>query len=662
MARRIPLAFRIAGIVSVFVAALIGVVTLVIGIRLNSALGELTLENSLQIAQARALQLGELMDKLYWQLKMIAIRNQIATGDQKTLETAVLGLQGNVSPEVVGAFYAWPNGDYFTSAGARGSIADRDYFKEIFEKGAEKSVGKAVISKSINAPIIVTALAVKGDDAKTRGLVAFQFKLDKLSEIATGIKIGKTGYGFIVDSDGLAIAHPTAEAVMKLNVVEGDKEGFKGLSALGKRMVAEQSGSGIYLKPDGTEITAFFVRVPNSPGWSLGIAVPSSELHATSDALILLLLVIAVLAVLAAIAISILIARSIVKPIKFIVAGTGLIADGDLTLETLDFNETRRVVSRGDEVGDAGRSLDTLFKSLSTVVAEITTAAGQVSEGSEQLSQTAQGISQGASEQAASIEELSASVEELASTVRQNADNTSQADALARRVTQNADESGKAVGKMVESMTQIAGKISIIEEIARQTNLLALNAAVEAARAGEAGKGFAVVAEEVRNLAMRSAEAAKNTSSLIEEAVKNSESGVAINSEVLKNFQEITERANKVSQVVAEIAAASEQQDQGISQVNRAVEQMNQLTQQNAANAEESASAAEQMSSQSEEMRSMVAGFALTVDEARMANRAGSRQIPSGASKGHHIGWEPGPQPRQIIPLDESDHDILKKF
>ncbi len=682
MARRIPLAFRIAGIVSVFVAALIGVVTLVIGIRLNSALGELTLENSLQIAQARALQLGELMDKLYWQLKMIAIRNQIATGDQKTLETAVLGLQGNVSPEVVGAFYAWPNGDYFTSAGARGSIADRDYFKEIFEKGAEKSVGKAVISKSINAPIIVTALAVKGDDAKTRGLVAFQFKLDKLSEIATGIKIGKTGYGFIVDSDGLAIAHPTAEAVMKLNVVEGDKEGFKGLSALGKRMVAEQSGSGIYLKPDGTEITAFFVRVPNSPGWSLGIAVPSSELHATSDALILLLLVIAVLAVLAAIAISILIARSIVKPIKFIVAGTGLIADGDLTLETLDFNETRRVVSRGDEVGDAGRSLDTLFKSLSTVVSEITTAAGQVSEGSEQLSQTAQGISQGASEQAASIEELSASVEELASTVRQNADNTSQADALARRVTQNADESGKAVGKMVESMTQIAGKISIIEEIARQTNLLALNAAIEAARAGEAGKGFAVVASEVRKLAERSQKAAGEINEL-------SKSSVHVAGEAGKRLEELLPDIKRTAELIQEIAAASNEQASGADQIAKGVSQMDTVVQQNASASEELASTAEELEGQARHLGETIGFFKLAKGSSwstlagaegparqpapKAAKPAGTRRIAAGAGAVEDVKADmpaakeakPAPRATGIVPRaaskgasDASDADF----
>jgi ABC-type transporter Mla subunit MlaD len=167
---------------------------------------------------------------------------------------------------------------------------------------------------------------------------------------------------------------------------------------------------------------------------------------------------------------------------------------------------------------------------------------------------------------------------------------------------------------------------------------------------------------------MRSAEAAKNTANLIEEAVKNSENGVAINSEVLKNFQEITEKTNKVSQVVAEIAAASDQQDQGISQLNRAVEQLNQLTQQNAANAEESASAAEEMSSQSEEMRSMVGGFKLTssgdVNQTLLADsQSGHPQhnLATGKKGGKALsGLQP--DPRKVIPLDDRDHSILNNF
>ena len=276
----------------------------------------------------------------------------------------------------------------------------------------------------------------------------------------------------------------------------------------------------------------------------------------------------------------------------------------------------------GDYKGDFANikeSLNMAVENLDKALQQVAIGADQVASASVQVSTGGQTLSQGASEQASSLEEVSSSLQEMSSMTKQNALNAREANGVAMAASESAQKGVESMSRMSSAINQIKSSsdatakiVKTIDEIAFQTNLLALNAAVEAARAGDAGKGFAVVAEEVRNLAMRSAEAAKNTSGLIEEAVKNSENGVVINVEVLKNFQEITERINKVSQVVAEIAAASDQQDQGINQVNKAVEQMNMLTQQNAANAEESASAAEEMSSQSEEMRSMVAGFKLT--------------------------------------------------
>jgi methyl-accepting chemotaxis protein len=168
-----------------------------------------------------------------------------------------------------------------------------------------------------------------------------------------------------------------------------------------------------------------------------------------------------------------------------------------------------------------------------------------------------------------------------------------------------------AVDRIKQSADATAKIVKTIDEIAFQTNLLALNAAVEAARAGDAGKGFAVVAEEVRNLAMRSAEAAKNTAELIEGSVKNAVEGVTINQEVLANLEEINKQVNQVSEVMAEIAAASDQQSQGVEQINSAIGQMNQVTQQTAANSEESAAAAEELSGQSEEMVSLVGSYQL---------------------------------------------------
>ena len=323
---------------------------------------------------------------------------------------------------------------------------------------------------------------------------------------------------------------------------------------------------------------------------------------------------------------------------------------------------------------DVSKTINKVVENLDSALHQVAMGAEQVAMASVQVSTGGQSLSQGASEQASSLEEVSSSLQEMSSMTRQNAQNAREAKGVSEQARESADKGVESMSRMSSAINQIktssdstARIVKTIDEIAFQTNLLALNAAVEAARAGDAGRGFAVVAEEVRNLAMRSAEAAKNTASLIEDAVKNSENGVAINAEVLKNFQDIVEKSNQVSHVVAEIAAASEQQDQGISQVTKAVEQLNQLTQHNAANAEESASAAEQMSSQSEQMRSMIAGFTLTesVELSRLPGEGRSGHAPLNQGlpgKGGRAAASAAPDPRRVIPLDESDHNILRNF
>jgi len=261
-----------------------------------------------------------------------------------------------------------------------------------------------------------------------------------------------------------------------------------------------------------------------------------------------------------------------------------------------------------------------ISRPISRAIADLTAIASQMTAASNQVSVTSQVLAQASSEQAASIQETSASLEEMASMTKQNSDNAYQADQLMKDAHQVVAQANQSMLQLTSSMGDISSAskqtstiIKTIDEIAFQTNLLALNAAVEAARAGEAGAGFAVVADEVRGLAIRAAEAAKDTAALIEETVHKIEDGVALVGRTNKNFSDVADKSTKVATLVAEIASASREQAQGIDQVNRAVADMDKVVQQNAANAEESAASSEDLSSDAKRMKEVVDELAIVV-------------------------------------------------
>jgi methyl-accepting chemotaxis protein len=307
---------------------------------------------------------------------------------------------------------------------------------------------------------------------------------------------------------------------------------------------------------------------------------------------------------------------------------------------------------------------------LHDAMSQVAQAVDQVSSASAQIASSSQAVASGASEEASSLEETGSSLESMSSMTKQAADNAQQASGLASTARGAATEGSAAMQQMTGAMGRIKASaegtsqiIKDINEIAFQTNLLALNAAVEAARAGEAGRGFAVVAEEVRSLAQRSKEAANKTEELIRQSVKEAGEGEVTAKHVSEKLSQIVTSVSKVTEIVAEIAAAAKEQSSGIDQVNKAMSQMNSVTQQNAASSEESSSAAAELSGQWEELAAMVGTFQLegVVATRKQATQrtlvAPARKSLSGRRNGHS---DIALRPDEVIPMNGDA--TLKEF
>ncbi len=492
------------------------------------------------------------------------------------------------------------------------NVKDRAYFTASME--GKVYISKVMKSKGTGNPVFVVSAPIKEKDQVT-GVLFGVVDLNSFTHLFVDpIKIGKTGYAYIYEKSGFLICHPDKSNILKLNMNDFD---------FGKRMLAQGNGL-IEYEDKGLDKMVVFRTIPEV-GWTLGISANTAEILVSVRNLSYWNLGVALGVVLLAAIVILLLVQSIVKPINRIVNG----------------------LKQGSE---------------------------QVAAGADQVSASSQSLAEGAGEQAAAIEETSSSMEEMSSMTKQNAGNARQADSLMKEVGDFGKQANDAMEQLTVSMADISNAseetskiIKTIDEIAFQTNLLALNAAVEAARAGEAGAGFAVVADEVRNLAMRAAEAAKNTAVLIEGTVKKVHDGSGFVSRTSDAFAQLNQSSVKVGELVSEIAAASDEQAQGIEQINRAVSEMDKVVQQVAANAEESASASEEMSAQSLEMKATVRELSTlisgkggknddepplatahrTVTAQRPTHSKGSRKLlPRKATQ---------PDPMKVLPLDDDD-------
>lgn len=338
--------------------------------------------------------------------------------------------------------------------------------------------------------------------------------------------------------------------------------------------------------------------------------VTSQENQALSKTATTTMIIILLIGVVVSIVLGLLITAMIKRPVSRILDASREIAKGNLNVE-VDVNSK-------DELGKLAQAFNAMTANVNDVISNINSASEQVAAGSRQVSESSMSLSQGATEQASAIEELTASIEQIAAQTRDNANNAVSANELSEEARDNASLGSEQMGHMLkamddinESSSNISKIIKVIDDIAFQTNILALNAAVEAARAGQHGKGFAVVAEEVRNLAARSASAAKETTDMIEGSIKKVEDGTKIANQTSDALGHIVDGVSKVAELVNQIATASNEQALGVDQINQGVMQISDVVQTTSATSQETAAASEELSGQAEILRDQVSRFKL---------------------------------------------------
>lgn len=417
---------------------------------------------------------------------------------------------------------------------------------------------------------------------------------EELGRFETSIRTEQTRQAFITLKDTLAKYNAVREKTIDLS-----------LSGQNEQAIAVFYAEASDLAQNTGDLINQLFDSKQEVGSSL-----SDDLSAQTITTSTIMIIVVIIAVIVAAGLGIFISRMISQPVIQLVKYADKIADGNL--------DVKIEVDTHDEIGSLAAAFRKMSDNLNDIMSHIQSAAEQVASGSKQVSISSISLSQGATEQASSVEELTASIEEIASQTRQNANSSNEAKQLAEAAKENAIHGNTQMKEMLSAMDDInmsseniSKIIKVIDDIAFQTNILALNAAVEAARAGQHGKGFAVVAEEVRNLAARSAHAAKETTEMIEGSIKKVEGGTRIANETAGALQNIVSDVAKVANLIGDIATASNEQAIGINQINQGIMQVSQVVQANSATSEESAAASEELSSQADLLKEQVSRFEL---------------------------------------------------
>lgn len=562
--------------------------------------------------------------------------------------------------------YGLVGANYYDTDGNLLESRENESASEFFKKAVngETYISSPYVDKASNELVFMVATPVWRNGTKggsVIGVTNFIIKQRVMNELVESVKVSENAIAYMVDSEGYTIADLDVQLVIdKENIPQAAQSdaSLQELGAVYEKAIAGESGFGSY-EYNGVKKFAAYAPIEGSDGWSFLIAAPEKDFTGGFTTAIYSAVAIIIFSVIIGFFIATVMTKSLEVALGGVMKRLSAFAEGDIfspmpdvpanSYESVNLKNYTKLATEntsavvhdidyilsemasgnfdlvsqcaekyvGDyesiltSVGQLKEAINTSFHSIADVSAQVSAGASQVNMGSQTLAQ-------GATEQASSVQELSASMTEISQRVRQNAEDaekanklTAETEAIMQGSVNDMELARQAMDEISSTSNNISKVIKTIDDIAFQTNILALNAAVEAARAGAAGKGFAVVADEVRNLSQKSAEAAKNTTALIESSIEAVEKGTQLVEKTSGGFAEVATKSSEIAKIVEDISTQAQEQSTAISQVATGIEQVSSVVQMNSATAEESAAASEELSSQSMVLKDLVSQFKL---------------------------------------------------
>jgi methyl-accepting chemotaxis protein len=648
-------------------ALFLGILVAIVVFQVNRSFVSFAKSTSSMIVNARAEEIGKLMSGYTHEIRTMTHIAAISSGNIDIAKKYFAGKDFESNSDFDYMLYILPSGETSNSKLTMTNTSDRDYFKGIFQEGKDSYTSKPLISKSTGKRVVILAQAIKDKGGKPVAILGAGVTLDMFSKSAAEIKIGQSGYGWVADGTGLIIAHPNQDVVMKLNVLESNKTGYKGLEEAGKLMVEGKSGTYLITKPDGTPAIIIFSPIPNTPNWVLGVTVPEKELLSPGYSLLKTIGIVIIVILCALFLVIHFITSYITHPLTIAAEHLNKIGDGDFTNKVSDV-----FLKKQDEIGIIAHAIDRMQLAITNVVKSIKKSSHELASSAQQMNLTSSSFSVNAQNSASTIEELTAAIEEISAgmdSVANNAvdqtektksliskmDNLSHAveemsarisETLAQGedISEKSREGAAALEMMNKSMTSITDSssdminiVKIINDISDQINLLSLNAAIEAARAGDAGRGFAVVADEISKLADQTAQSIKDIDRLIRQnseeidkgksaidattitfkSVTNGIAAIAEKIHIISShmeqqtsiYSEVQNEAGQVKMRTEEITHAMDEQKVAVREVMQSIASINDGTQQNAAGAEELAGSMEGLSQLADRLTNEIGTF-----------------------------------------------------